>query len=118
MLFERIFALIGALYKYFGTIWTVDVFMVRSRFFVLGSRPHSWAGQLASQPDRSAWAGRLPGRPAGRPAGRRPDSGPNRPANAGPPAGGRPAAASSLASRRAVAGVHCGSPLPFCYFLF
>ena len=100
MLFERIFALIGALYKYFGTIWTVDVFMVRSRFFVVGSRPHSWAGRPASQPDRSAWAGRLPGRPAGR----RPDSGPNRPANAGPPAGGRPAAASSLASRRAVAG--------------
>ena len=61
-------------------------------FLWLGAGHTAWAGRPASQPDRSAWAGRLPGRPAGRPAGRRPDSGPNRPANAGPPAGGRPAA--------------------------
>ena len=114
MLFERIFALIGALYKYFGTIWTVDVFMVRSRFFVVGSRPHSWAGRPASQPDRSAWAGRLPGRPAGR----RPDSGPNRPANAGPPAGGRPAASKQPGEpprRRTCAP---GSPPPFHLITF
>ena len=52
MLFERIFVPIGALYKYFGTIWTVHIFMVRGRFFVVGSRPHGL------------------GRPAGRPASR------------------------------------------------
>jgi hypothetical protein len=50
MLFERIFVLIGALYKYFGIIWTVDILMIWCRFFAVGSRPHGLgrpAGQRA-----------------------------------------------------------------------
>ncbi len=71
MLFERIFALIGALYKYFGTIWTVDVFMVRIRFFVVGNRPHC-LGRPAGQPAGPLGLGRPPARPASRPASRPP----------------------------------------------
>ena len=113
MLFERIFALIGASYKYFGIIWTVDIFMVRCRVFMVGSRPHGLgrpAGQLAGP----LGLGRPPARPASRPAGRPPAGqvGPTgRLMPARRPAADRPRA-SSLASRRAVAGVRCGSPPP------
>ncbi len=53
MLFERIFVPIGALYKYFGTIWTVHIFMVRGRFLWLGAGHTAWAGRPAGQPAAS-----------------------------------------------------------------
>ena len=61
MLFERIFVPIGALYKYFGTIWTVHIFYGPGSIFCgwePATRPGP-AGRPASQPHLSRGAADL-----------------------------------------------------------
>ena len=61
MLFERIFVPIGALYKYFGTIWTVHILWSGVDFLWLGAGHTAWAsaGRPASQPHLSRGAADL-----------------------------------------------------------
>ena len=116
MLFERIFALIGASYKYFGIIWTVDILRSWVDFLWLGAGHTAWAGRPAGQLAGPLGLGRPASRPASRPpAGQVGPTGRLMPARR--PAADRPRA-SSLASRRAVARVRRGAPppLPFEHF--